>query len=429
MKSTPVNLRHGEARTAGRTWVAAAILVLVIGVGFARYKRSVPFAGRPPHVVLAAAKANQSQLTANTQQAEGTGTRNSASGMQDSAFGPTIPNAANPPVKAPPGMVWIPGGEFSMGAAYSPGMNQVGMNATVDSRPVHRVYVDGFFMDKTDVTNARFRRFVRATGYITIAERKPREADYPGVPPEALVAGGMVFTPPNHPVALDVYRQWWAYVPGANWRHPLGPKSTIVGKNKYPVLQIAYADAVAYAKWAGKRLPTEAEWEFAARGGLAGKTYAWGNKFRPHGKWMANTFEGHFPNNNTGADGYREAAPVAQYPANGYGLYDMAGNVWQLTSDWYRPDYYQQLKVSGLARNPEGPDSPYMGQESGVAQKVQRGGSFLCTDQYCSRYMVGTRGKGDIDTGSDHLGFRCVMALHQWKVALKEPKGYAQRDR
>lgn len=309
-----------------------------------------------------------------------------------------------------------------MGAEYSPNMNDVGMNATVDSRPIHRVYVDGFFMDKTDVTNAQFRKFVRATGYVTIAERKPRAADYPGVPPEALVPGGMVFTPPDHPVPLNDVRQWWAYVPGADWRHPLGPKSSIIGRDNYPVVQIAYADAVAYAKWAGKRLPTEAEWEFAARGGLAGKVYAWGDKFRPHAQWMANTFEGHFPNKNTGADGYRGIAPVAQYPANGYGLYDMAGNVWQWTSNWYRPDYYRHFKPGTVARNPQGPPSSYPVGRFGIGQKVQRGGSFLCTDQYCSRYMVGTRGKGDVDTGSNHLGFRCVMTLQQWKVAQHQAK-------
>jgi formylglycine-generating enzyme required for sulfatase activity len=232
----------------------------------------------------------------------------------------------------------------------------------------------------------------------------------------------MVFTPPAHPVSLNDYRQWWAYVPGANWRHPLGPKSTIVGKDNYPVVQVAYADALAYAKWAGMRLPTEAEWEFAARGGLAGKMYAWGDQFHPHGKWMANTFQGHFPNRNTGADGYRGVAPVAQYPPNGYGLYDMAGNVWQWTSDWYQPNYYRQLRTQGIARNPQGPNSTYSIDGSGIPQKVQRGGSFLCTDQYCSRYMVGTRGKGDIDTGSDHLSFRCVMTRQQWKVAQKPRK-------
>ncbi|RZU43053.1 formylglycine-generating enzyme family protein [Edaphobacter modestus] len=327
------------------------------------------------------------------------------------AFGPTVPNAAPPPKKAPAGMVWISGGEFSMGAQDPPGMDDVGMKATYDSRPVHRVYVDGFFMDRTDVTNAEFERFVKATGYVTVAERKPRAEDFPGAPPENLVAGSVVFSPPDHPVSLDNYFQWWSYVAGANWRHPQGPKSSIAGKGDYPVVHVAYEDAQAYAKWAGKRLPTEAEWEFAARGGLAGKPYVWGDDFRPHGKWMANTHEGQFPMKDTGADGYVGAAPVAQFPANGYGLYDMAGNVWQWTSDWYRPDYYKQLNAAGVARNPQGPESAYDPSEPGTQKKVHRGGSYLCTDQYCSRYMVGTRGKGETDTGTNHLGFRCVMIV------------------
>jgi formylglycine-generating enzyme required for sulfatase activity len=296
-------------------------------------------------------------------------------------------------------------------------MDDVGMKATLDSRPVHRVYVDGFFMDKTDVTNAQFAKFVEATQYVTVAERKPRAEDYPGAPPENLVAGSVVFSPPDHPVALDNYFQWWSYVPGADWRHPLGPKSSIAGRGNYPVVQIAYEDAEEYAMWAGKRLPTEAEWEFAARGGLTGKTYVWGDEFRPHGKWMANTHEGTFPAKDTGADGYAGIAPVAQFPANGYGLFDMAGNVWQWTSDWYRPDYYKRLSADGVARNPQGPESAYDPSEPGHQKKVHRGGSFLCTDQYCSRYMVGTRGKGDVDTGTNHLGFRCVMDAPKKDIA------------
>ena len=306
-----------------------------------------------------------------------------------------------------------------MGAQNPPDMDDVGMKATLDSRPVHRVYVDGFFMDKTDVTNAQFSAFVKATGYVTVAERKPRAEDYPGAPPENLVAGSVIFAPPDHPVSLNDYYQWWTYVPGANWRHPLGPKSSIVGKENYPVVHVSYEDALAYAKWAGKRLPTEAEWEFAARGGLAGKPYVWGDEFRPKGRWMANTHEGHFPDKDTGEDGYSGIAPVARFPANNYGLFDMAGNVWQWTSDWYRPDYYQKLEADGVARNPQGPDSAYDPSEPGHSKKAQRGGSFLCTDQYCSRYIVGTRGKGDVDTGTNHLGFRCVMSLQRAETAQK----------
>jgi sulfatase modifying factor 1 len=325
------------------------------------------------------------------------------------AFGPTVPNPQPPPGPAPPGMVWIPGGEFSMGAQESPEMNMVGMQATRDSRPIHRVYVDGFFMDKTDVTNAQFAAFVKVTGYVTIAEKTPTAADFPGAPPENLYAGGVVFSPPDHEVSLNDHFQWWSYVKGANWRHPTGPNSSIKGKEIYPVVQVAYADAQAYAKWAHKRLPTEAEWEFAARGGLAGKLYVWGEQFKPNGKWMANTFQGHFPDQDSGADGFIGIAPVGKYPPNGYGLYDMAGNIWQWTSDWYRPDYYAQLaKVGGVARNPKGPETPFDPAEPNDKKKVHRGGSFLCTDQYCSRYMVGTRGKGEISTGTNHLGFRCV---------------------
>jgi formylglycine-generating enzyme len=336
--------------------------------------------------------------------------------VEASAFGPTISNAAPAPGPTPQGMVWIPGGEFSMGAADPTGMdmNQVGMQATTDSRPIHRVYVDGFWMDKTDVTNEEFARFVKASGYVTVAERTPRAEEFPGAPPENLVAGSVVFSPPDHPVPLNDHFQWWSYVHGANWRHPQGPKSDLKGREKYPVVHITCEDAEAYAKWAGKRLPTEAEWEFAARGGLSGKTYVWGDEFRPGGKWMANTHQGQFPVKDAGEDGHVGVAAVAQYPPNGYGLYDMAGNVWQWTSDWYRPDYYARLAaVGGVARNPKGPATPYDPSEPGEKKKVHRGGSFLCTEQYCSRYMVGTRGKGEVSTGTNHLGFRLVITREQ----------------
>ena len=348
----------------------------------------------------------------------------STNSSSPATFGPTVPNTTPAPSATPAGMVWIPGGEFSMGAADSPSDGEVGMQATRDSRPIHRVYVDGFFMDKTDVTNAEFAKFVKATGYVTVAERKPRAEDFPGAPPENLVAGAVVFSPPDHAVPLDNHFQWWSYVPGANWRHPTGPKSNIIGKDNYPVVQIAYEDAVAFAKWADKRLPTEAEWEFAARGGLAGKPFVWGDEFRPNGKWMANTHQGHFPNQDTGEDGHVGLAAVAQYPPNGYGLYDMAGNVWQWTSDWYRPDYYQQLVAEGgVARNPQGPQNPWDPDEPKEAKKVHRGGSFLCTDQYCSRYVVGTRGKGEVSTGTNHVGFRCVQdASTSAKTATSQPQ-------
>ena len=327
-----------------------------------------------------------------------------------SPFAPTIPNTAPAPLIVPPGMAWIPGGEFSMGCTVPNNgiCSEATMNAVNDAQPVHRVYVDGFWMDKTDVTNDEFDKFVKATGYVTVAEIAPTPEQFPGAPPENLVAGSTVFTPTTNAVPLDDYFQWWRYVRGANWRHPTGPASDLKGKGNYPVVQVAYADAAAYAKWAGKRLPTEAEWEFAARGGQAGKQFFWGDELKPGGKWMANIYEGHFPYHDTGEDGYAGLAPVAQFPPNGYGLYDMAGNVWQWCSDWYRADYYAELKSAGaVVRNPQGPPSSY-DPGDGQPERVHRGGSFLCTDEYCTRYMLGTRGKGDVDTGSNHVGFRCV---------------------
>jgi sulfatase modifying factor 1 len=330
--------------------------------------------------------------------------------VQAAAFHPTVENTRSAPGAAPGGMVWIPGGEFSMGAAEAPGMNMVGMQATTDSRPIHRVYVDGFWMDTTEVTNAQFTQFVSATGYVTVAERAPRAEDFPGAPAENLVAGAVVFSPPGHPVPLNDHFQWWSYVKHANWRHPEGPDSNLAGREQYPVVQVGYEDAVAFATWAGKRLPTEAEWEFAARGGLSGKLYPWGDEFTPGGHVMANTFQGHFPDSDAGDDGYTGIGPVSRFAANGYGLYDVAGNVWEWTSDWYRPDYYAQLAAAGsVARNPHGPDSPFDPSEPTEKTRVHRGGSFLCTDQYCSRYMVGTRGKGESSTGTNHLGFRLVI--------------------
>jgi formylglycine-generating enzyme required for sulfatase activity len=326
------------------------------------------------------------------------------------SFAPTTENTGPPAGLAPDGMVWIPGGEFSMGAPDPSDANdRVGMQAASDSRPVHRVYVDGFWMDRTEVTNVQFATFVKATGYITVAERTPRAEDFPGAPPENLVAGSVVFSPPGHAVPLDSHFRWWSYIMKADWRHPLGPNSSIEGKDDFPVVHVAFEDAVAYAAWAGKRLPTEAEWEFAARGGLSGQLYPWGNAFRSEGRWMANTHQGEFPQHDTGDDHVTGIGKVAQFPPNGYGLYDVAGNVWEWVTDWYRPDYYSELaSAAEVARNPQGPPSSVDPTEPGVAKRVHRGGSFLCTDQYCSRYMVGTRGKGESNTGTNHLGFRCV---------------------
>lgn len=325
-------------------------------------------------------------------------------------FLPTVANPAPAPGPAPAGMVWIPGGEFSMGSK-DPRNDVCGGNEPMDdARPVHRVYVDGFWMDRTEVTNAEFAHFVAETKYVTVAERPLRAADYPGVPVEKLAAGSLVFTPPDHAVSLNDALQWWAWVIGANWRHPEGGTSDLKGRESYPVIHIAYEDAIAYAVWAGKDLPTEAQWEFAARGGLSGNLYAWGNKLNPGDKHMANIWEGEFPYKNSGTDGFTGIAPVASFPANGYGLYDVAGNVWEWCKDWYRPDAYQRIAAKGLTKNPTGPTQAesFDPGELGVAKRVQRGGSFLCTDQYCTRYMVGSRGKCSPDTGSNHVGFRCV---------------------
>lgn len=313
--------------------------------------------------------------------------------------GPPVISAETAPGPAPAGMVWIPAGEFSMGSTEP---------MFADARPIHRVKLNGFWMDKTEVTNADFEKFVKATGYVTIAEIKPRAEDFPGAPPENLVAGSVVFSPPDQAVQLNDHLQWWRYVKGANWRHPEGPDSTIKGREKNPVVHIAYADALAYAKWAGKRLPTEAEFEWAARGGLDRKKYVWGDEFRPDGKIMANTFQGHFPEKNTGEDGFMTTAPVGRFAPNGFGLFDMAGNVWEWCLDWYRHDYYATLAKSGTADNPQGPTDSVDPSEPGVKKRLHKGGSFLCTDQYCSRYEPDGRGKGDPDTGTNHVGFRLV---------------------
>ncbi|MCE9620576.1 MAG: formylglycine-generating enzyme family protein [Planctomycetes bacterium] len=330
-----------------------------------------------------------------------------------SPFEATIPSKIAAPSPAPKGMVWIPGGEFSMGSDAKSESVCCLPGTTLDSLPVHRVYADAFWMDATEVTNEQFEQFVKATGYVTVAEQKPTKEEFPTAPPENLVAGSTVFTPTPKPVPLNDYFQWWSYVPGADWRHPTGANSDIKGREKYPVVQVAYEDAEAYAKWAGKRLPTEAEWEFAARGGAAGKLYAWGDELKPGGKFVANIYQGTFPvkDGDTGEDGFKGIAPVGQYPPNAYGLFDVAGNVWEWCSDWYRADTYARLKLAGgVPRNPRGPETPYDPAEPGEKKRVHRGGSFLCTDQYCTRYMVGTRGKGEVRTASNHVGFRCVKA-------------------
>jgi formylglycine-generating enzyme required for sulfatase activity len=273
-----------------------------------------------------------------------------------------------------------------------------------DAQPVHPVRLRGFWIDRHEVTNAEFAKFVAATGYVTIAERTPRAEDFPGAPAENLVAGSVCFKAPDHDVSLDDHLQWWTYVPGANWRHPEGPQSDIDSRPNHPVVHVAWDDAAAYAKWAGKRLPTEAEWEYAARGGLDRKRYVWGDELLSQGRWMVNNWQGRFPRENTAIDGYPGTAPVGSFPANGYGLFDMAGNVWEWCSDWYRPDTYSNSPPD----NPPGPRDSFDPAEPGVSKRVQRGGSFMCSDLYCTRYLPGARGKGEPSSGANHVGFRCV---------------------
>jgi sulfatase modifying factor 1 len=348
-------------------------------------------------------------------------------------IGPIQVNSVTPPGPAPAGegMVWVPGGTFWMGTSEF-----------ADTKPIHKVYVDGFWMDKAAVTNAQFARFVEATGYVTVVEQMPDpkkfagfKAEIYGFQPEYLAGLGVspttglvglswtgVFEAVSRlkPFSLVFHKsrrhvpdplkagvaEWWRAVPGACWKRPEGVMSDLRGKENHPVVHICYDDAVAYAKWAGKRLPTEAEWEFAARGGLDRNTYAWGNELKPNGKWMVNIWQGEFPNHNTLEDGFLGTAPVGSFPANGFGLHDMGGNVWQWCSDWYQPKYLLDLPQ----RNPQGPASANDPNEPGIPKRVQRGGSFLCCDNYCVRFKVGGRGKGEVDSTANHIGFRCVMA-------------------
>ena len=305
------------------------------------------------------------------------------------------------------GMAKIPGGDYQMGAADAAGRP--------DEYPQHTVHVDGFYMDATEVTNVQFMEFVKATGYVTTAERTPDWEELkkqlpPGTPKPTdslLVAASLVFTPPAKPIALNDVSQWWQWVKGANWKHPEGLGSSITGKDNYPVVQVSWDDAMAYAKWAGKRLPTEAEWEWAARAGLANQPYTWGSESVEKGQPKANIWQGHFPYHNTVTDGFACVAPVKSFAANAYGLYDVAGNVWEWCADWYRSDYYAQVGSKKLT-NPAGPAVSYDPDEPTVPKRVVRGGSFLCHASYCASYRVSARMKTSPDTGLEHTGFRCV---------------------
>jgi formylglycine-generating enzyme len=302
------------------------------------------------------------------------------------------------------GMVRIAGGTFRMGSdKHYP-----------EEGPVHRVTVGGFWIDVTPVTNGAFRKFVQATGYVTCAEIPPDASDYPGALPHMLRAGSMVFTPPKDHVELRDWTQWWKFKFGANWRRPYGPRSSISGLADHPVVHIAYRDAEAYALWAGKELPTEAEWEFAARGGLDGAEFAWGDEFAPGGRHMANTWQGQFPRQNRAEDGFERTSPVIAFPPNAYGVYDMIGNVWEWTSDWYSSRHEADPpKACCIPENPRG------GQESAsydscqpqlkIPRKVVKGGSHLCAPNYCRRYRPAARHAQPIDTSMSHVGFRCII--------------------
>jgi formylglycine-generating enzyme required for sulfatase activity len=301
-------------------------------------------------------------------------------------------------------MVQVPGGIFWMGSDQH----------YAEEAPAHRVIVDAFLMDQTPVTNAQFREFVAATGYITWAERAPRSEDYPGARPEMLRAGSLVFSPPAQRVDLRDWSNWWQFKFGANWRHPCGPRSNLKGLDSHPVVHIAYCDAEAYAAWAGKGLPTEAEWEFAARGGLDRKEFAWGDELTPGGKFMANTWQGEFPSENQKADGFERTSPVRAFPPNGYGLYDMIGNVWEWTADWYAPKHEADAqKACCIPRNPrcDRKDDSYDGCQPHIRipRKVLKGGSHLCAPNYCRRYRPAARHPEPVDTSTSHVGFRCVV--------------------
>ena len=324
--------------------------------------------------------------------------------------------------KARSGMVWIPGGEFIMGTDDP--------ESYETERPAHTVQVSGFWMDETEVTNAQFKVFTDATQYVTVAERKPdweelKKQVPPGVskPPDSLlVAGSLTFKKPSEPVVEYDYSLWWKWQPGADWRHPEGKGSNLEGRWNHPVVHVAYEDAMAYCQWAHKRLPTEAEWEFASRGGKQQERYSWGTEVTPNGKFMANTYQGSFPVTNTKEDGFESTSPVKSFPPNPYGLYDIIGNVWEWTNDWYDVNYYKTLASAKVTVNPRGPAKCYDPQEPYAQKRVSRGGSFLCASNYCVNYRPSARQGTAFDSGSSNIGFRCVAdSASQSLSVLREP--------
>lgn len=319
-----------------------------------------------------------------------------------------------PPLEVPMGMVWVPGGKFIQGAVPGDKM------AMMHEKPAHGVSVDGFFMDEHEVTNAQFSEFVKETGYVTVAEREIDWEEMKKQLPEGtpkphdsiLQPGSLVFkkTKTSVPNLYD-FSQWWEWKIGANWNHPSGPNSTIIGKENHPVVHIALEDALAYCEWAGRRLPTEAEWEYAARAGKNDALFFWGNDITLLSNY-ANSWEGEFPVNNTQEDGFERLAPVMSYPKNGFGLYDMAGNVWEWTNDWYNSNYYEEMaNKNGVVHNPLGADKAFNSNNPYVQEKVIKGGSFLCSASYCASYRISARMATSPDSGMEHLGFRTALSV------------------
>ena len=301
------------------------------------------------------------------------------------------------------GMVWVPGGRFLMGSDHH----------YPEEAPAHEVEVEGFWIDRFPVTNAQFLRFIKATGHRTQAECPADPADYPGASPELLQPASIVFLPPDRPVPLTDHHRWWHYLPGADWRHPEGPGSSIRGRDQHPVVHVTAADAEAFASWAGKQLPSEAEWERAARGGLPASEFAWGDELHPGGRFLANTWQGAFPHANSCADGHERTSPVGSYPANGFGLFDMIGNVWEWTSSWYSPGHHPHQLPSGCcaaaAETARLASIDPASEHGSMPRRVVKGGSYLCAPSYCRRYRPAARMAQGIDTSTGHMGFRCVV--------------------
>ncbi|HEY2761986.1 MAG TPA: formylglycine-generating enzyme family protein [Pirellulales bacterium] len=413
--------KHGVSATSGSStatlWRMALMLVLGGGAFFASFSATKFL----KHQAVSGNNSLKTELPiAASSESASSQAKTSANRLADDpkTTAASKSNIAASPGPPPTGMVWIPGGEFTMGSDSE--------LAWPEESPAHQVRIDGFWMDATDVTNAEFAKFVAATGYITTAEKPPKLEEImkqvpAGTPPPAakdLVAGSLVFEPTSGAVSLDqgASLQWWHWIPGADWQHPEGPDSDIKGRDDHPVVQVSWDDAAAYAKWAGKRLPTEAQWEFAARGGQEKMDYVWSNDPRDDQHPQANTWQGEFPYHNIRADGYERTSPVKAFPSNGFGLYDMAGNVWQWCSDWYDVDlYHRRAAAKEIAINPTGPDRSFNPSAPNRPERVQRGGSFMCSDDYCLRYRPSARQGSSPDTGLSNVGFRCAVSLDDYR--------------